>query len=276
MLKFSSRNNSQSTWYLTSSCFLALFFSSNPSNAMRISSSIRQSFLSSLAASRHCSPASFKRLLPRKHCQESVLLTTRSSPTLLQSYFSDDIDDAMTSVASVLPGAVKYEMTKLPDSLIDTTIFVGNLCDFVTDEMLSKLFARVSKLRTVPSAVVRKPNNYSMGYGFVTFPTAEEKEVSPVVCVCSPFHHLMSVALLVVVRTQAATYSCLALFRHQFVESNCYISWIYARRKNNKGRASTSRWATCSCARKVTRLHIGRSQTNSRGKTKYIAKNIQR
>ena len=73
--------------------------------------------------------------------------------------------------------AVKYEMTPLPDSLMDTTIFVGNLGDFVTEDTLSRLFATVSTLQTVPSAVARKPNNYSMGYGFVTFPTLEEKEV---------------------------------------------------------------------------------------------------
>ena len=73
--------------------------------------------------------------------------------------------------------AVKYEMTPLPDSLMDTTIFVGNLGDFVTEDTLSRLFATVSTLQTVPSAVARKPNNYSMGYGFVTFTTLEEKEV---------------------------------------------------------------------------------------------------
>eukprot|EP00590_Aulacoseira_subarctica_P007054 CAMPEP_0172425420 /NCGR_PEP_ID=MMETSP1064-20121228/31948_1 /TAXON_ID=202472 /ORGANISM="Aulacoseira subarctica , Strain CCAP 1002/5" /LENGTH=164 /DNA_ID=CAMNT_0013168283 /DNA_START=380 /DNA_END=874 /DNA_ORIENTATION=+ len=67
-------------------------------------------------------------------------------------------------------------MTPLPDSLMDTTIFVGNLGDFVTEDTLSRLFATVSTLQTVPSAVARKPNNYSMGYGFVTFPTLEEKE----------------------------------------------------------------------------------------------------
>ena len=84
----------------------------------------------------------------------------------------------MGSRLSLHPGAVKYEMTPLPDSLIDTTIFVGNLGDFVTDEMLSTLFAKVSNLQTVPSAVARKPNNYPLGYGFVTFPTAEQAEVS--------------------------------------------------------------------------------------------------
>jgi hypothetical protein len=72
---------------------------------------------------------------------------------------------------------VKYEMAPLPDSLIDTTLFVGNLGDFVTEDTLSRLFAQVSSLQTVPSAVARTPNNYSMGYAFVTFPTSEEMEV---------------------------------------------------------------------------------------------------
>jgi hypothetical protein len=73
---------------------------------------------------------------------------------------------------------VKYEMTPLPDSLIDTTIFVGNLGDFIAEDTLSRLFAQVSTLQTVPSAVARTPNNYSMGYGFVTFPSTEEMEVN--------------------------------------------------------------------------------------------------
>jgi hypothetical protein len=87
----------------------------------------------------------------------------------------DSIHDDGVSATNV--PWVKYEMTPLPDSLIDTTLFVGNLGDFVTEDTLSRLFAQVSSLQTVPSAVARTPNNYSMGYAFVTFPTSEEMEV---------------------------------------------------------------------------------------------------
>ena len=71
----------------------------------------------------------------------------------------------------------KYSMVELPDSLMDTTIFVGNLNDFVTDEILSDLFQQASTLNSVPSVVARKPNYSSLNYGFVTFPTVAEKEV---------------------------------------------------------------------------------------------------
>ena len=73
----------------------------------------------------------------------------------------------------------KYSMVELPDSLMDTTIFVGNLNDFVTDDILSDLFQQVSTLNSVPSVVARKPNSNSLNYGFVTFPSVEEKEVCP-------------------------------------------------------------------------------------------------
>jgi len=72
----------------------------------------------------------------------------------------------------------KYSMVELPDSLMDTTIFVGNLNDFVTDDILSDLFQEASSLNSVPSVVARKPNYNSLNYGFVTFPTAAEKDVS--------------------------------------------------------------------------------------------------
>eukprot|EP00586_Coscinodiscus_wailesii_P011607 CAMPEP_0172512628 /NCGR_PEP_ID=MMETSP1066-20121228/246054_1 /TAXON_ID=671091 /ORGANISM="Coscinodiscus wailesii, Strain CCMP2513" /LENGTH=381 /DNA_ID=CAMNT_0013292537 /DNA_START=204 /DNA_END=1349 /DNA_ORIENTATION=+ len=73
---------------------------------------------------------------------------------------------------------VKYEMVELPDSMIETTIFVGNLCEFVTDDMLSELFQGVSGLYSIPSVVARKPNTSSLKYGFATFPTVQEKEAA--------------------------------------------------------------------------------------------------
>jgi len=69
-------------------------------------------------------------------------------------------------------------MVELPDSMLDTTIFVGNLCEFVTDDMLSSLFQQVSTLNFVPACVARKPNMSSLKYGFVTFPTVSEKEAA--------------------------------------------------------------------------------------------------
>lgn len=77
-------------------------------------------------------------------------------------------------------GGMRYEMVELPDSLVDTTVFVGNLCEFVTDEMLSAVFQQASSLNFVPACVARKPDSSSLKYGFVTFPTVEEKEV----CIC--------------------------------------------------------------------------------------------
>jgi hypothetical protein len=74
-------------------------------------------------------------------------------------------------------GGERYEMVPLPDSMVSTTLFVGNLCEFVTDDILSGLFQAVSKLQSVPACVARKPNMSSMHYGFVHFLTLEEKEV---------------------------------------------------------------------------------------------------
>ena len=76
-------------------------------------------------------------------------------------------------------GGERYEMVPLPDSMVDTTIFIGNLCEFVKDDDLSNLFQTVSSLQSVPACVARKANMNSLEYGFVTFPTVEEKEVCP-------------------------------------------------------------------------------------------------
>lgn len=75
-------------------------------------------------------------------------------------------------------GGERYEMVPLPDSMVDQTVFVGNLCEFVQDGDLSRIFSRVSHLQSVPACVARRANMASLQYGFVTFPCAEEKEVS--------------------------------------------------------------------------------------------------
>jgi len=67
-------------------------------------------------------------------------------------------------------------MVPLPDSIVDTTLFVGNLCEFVKDDDLSNLFQTVSKLSYLPACVARKVSYESLEYGFVTFPSVEEKE----------------------------------------------------------------------------------------------------
>jgi hypothetical protein len=77
----------------------------------------------------------------------------------------------------MMVGGQRFEMVPLPDSMMDTTVFVGNLCEFAHDEDLSKVFQSVSRLQSVPACVVRRPNMASMEYAFVTFPSVEEKEV---------------------------------------------------------------------------------------------------
>jgi hypothetical protein len=74
-------------------------------------------------------------------------------------------------------GGERYEMVPLPDSMVDQTVFVGNLCEFVQDDDLSRMFQRVSHLQSVPACVARRANKDSLEYGFVAFPTVEEKEV---------------------------------------------------------------------------------------------------
>jgi RNA recognition motif. (a.k.a. RRM, RBD, or RNP domain) len=78
-----------------------------------------------------------------------------------------------------LIGGERYSLVPMPDRMKATTLFVGNLCEFVRDADLSNLFSQVSSLMTVPSCVVRKVDTQSMGYGFVSFPSVKEKEVSP-------------------------------------------------------------------------------------------------
>ena len=102
----------------------------------------------------------------------TTVTTFKHNPTKL--FFNERDADMM----EMFVGGQRYEMVELPDSLVDTTLFVGNLCEFVTDDMLSSLFQQASKLSFVPACVVRKPNMTSLKYGFVTFPSIEEKEAA--------------------------------------------------------------------------------------------------
>ena len=88
------------------------------------------------------------------------------------NYYHDSAE-----MMELIVGGPKYEMVPLPDSMMDTTLFVGNLCEFCKDEDLSELFQIVSCLQSVPACVARKPNYASLRYGFVTFLTIQEKEV---------------------------------------------------------------------------------------------------
>jgi RNA recognition motif-containing protein len=78
----------------------------------------------------------------------------------------------------LLIGGARYEMVELPDSMMSTTLWVGNLCEFVTDEMLSEVFQQASEQLFVPACVARKPNMESLKYGFVAFRSEEEKEMA--------------------------------------------------------------------------------------------------
>jgi RNA recognition motif. (a.k.a. RRM, RBD, or RNP domain) len=69
----------------------------------------------------------------------------------------------------------KYEMLPLPDSMLETTVFCGNLCEFVQDDDLSRLFRAVSQ-SVPPACVIRKVNLSSLRYGFVAFCTADEAQ----------------------------------------------------------------------------------------------------
>mmetsp|Transcript_9027 Transcript_9027/g.18798 ORF Transcript_9027/g.18798 Transcript_9027/m.18798 type:complete len:175 (+) Transcript_9027:159-683(+) len=84
----------------------------------------------------------------------------------------------------LLIGGTRYQMVELPDSMMSTTLWVGNLCEFVTDEMLSEIFQQASSLKFVPACVARKPNMESLKYGFVTFRSEEETEVSVFFSMC--------------------------------------------------------------------------------------------
>ena len=91
----------------------------------------------------------------------------------------NDYDLRDPDMVELMMGGVRYENVPLPDSMLDTTLFVGNLCEFVRDEDLSEKFRSVTNLQSLPACVARRPNSQSLRYGFVAFPTVEEKEVRP-------------------------------------------------------------------------------------------------
>ena len=74
----------------------------------------------------------------------------------------------------------KFDLTHLPDAMVNSTVWVGNLNEFVTDNELGRLFAKgggASPLN-VPAVVARRPNNDSLRYGVVHFHTSADAQVS--------------------------------------------------------------------------------------------------
>lgn len=101
-------------------------------------------------------------------------------PLSVYSYRESDNAD----IVEQMIGGERFELSEIPDSMIDTTIYVGNFCEFVNDNDLCELFRSVSCLQSVPACVIRKPDMTSRRFGFVSFPTVEEKEVCACVFVC--------------------------------------------------------------------------------------------
>jgi hypothetical protein len=140
----------------------------SPFISMMMSS--RVPIILSLVLARALYAGAFSSVRPAQH---DVVFGSLSTSTSLQAFNLRDAD-----TMEELVGGERYEMVPLPDSMVDTTIFVGNLNEFVKDEDLSDFFQSVSILQSLPACVARRPNFESLHYGFVTFPTVEEKEVS--------------------------------------------------------------------------------------------------
>jgi len=99
-----------------------------------------------------------------------------STTTMISMVYNHDFRDP--DMMEMFVGGQRYENVPLPDSMFDTTVFVGNLCEFAQDEDLSQKFRSVTNLKSLPACVARRPNNESLKYGFVAFPTVEEKEAA--------------------------------------------------------------------------------------------------
>lgn len=103
----------------------------------------------------------------------SSLLVT-STATRISMVYNHELHDP--DMMEMLVGCERYENVPLPDSMLDTTIFVGNLCEFAQDNDLSEKFRSVTNLKSLPACVARRLNSQSLEYGFVAFPTVEEKD----------------------------------------------------------------------------------------------------
>ena len=120
----------------------------------------------------------------KKH--STTAATTSSTTTTISMVGNLNLYDP--DMMEMFVGGERYENVPLPDSMLDTTIFVGNLCEFAQDEDLSQKFRSVTNLKSLPACVARRPNSQSLEYGFVAFPTVEEKEVgTTAVAIATPF-----------------------------------------------------------------------------------------
>jgi RNA recognition motif. (a.k.a. RRM, RBD, or RNP domain) len=117
---------------------------------------------------------------PPSSAPRSHLLPPLSPPrTVRRGHWSsrDSADYYVESMMMMGGAGERYELVEMPDSMCATSLFVGNLNEFVTDDELSELFSSCSTLLSLPACVVRKIDTSSMGYGFVSFPNVQEKEV---------------------------------------------------------------------------------------------------
>jgi len=136
------------------------------------------------ATSRLLLLSSFLLLPSHCHCflpstsiqKKQSLPLVSSSITRIPMVYKYDLRDP--DMMEIFMGGERYENVLLPDSMLDTTIFVGNLCEFAQDEDLSQKFRSVTNLKSLPACVARRPNSQSLEYGFVAFPTVEEKEAA--------------------------------------------------------------------------------------------------
>lgn len=114
--------------------------------------------------------------LPTISSQSTTSVITSAYTPATKLKVHNNIRDA--DIVEMLIGGERYSLVPMPKAMKATTIFVGNICEFVQDSDLSIYFSQVSSLTSVPSCVVRKVNTQSMGYGFVSFPNVDEKEVN--------------------------------------------------------------------------------------------------
>jgi len=105
----------------------------------------------------------------------SIVCITANSDTSLKLSTMNRFD---ADFGELIAGGQRYQFVPLPDSMVPTTVFVGNLCEFVTDEILSNFFRQVSTVIRPPACVARKPDTSSKKYGFVAFATVGEKEAA--------------------------------------------------------------------------------------------------
>lgn len=102
--------------------------------------------------------------------------TSQTSLSTSSLFLAADLDQDAIDITNF----DQYDLTELPDIMVDSTVWVGNLNEFVTDNELGNLFGKYSEtsLMNVPSVIARRPNNESLRYGFVYFPTSADAQTA--------------------------------------------------------------------------------------------------